>query len=472
MPFQTDIDAANLITRARNNFSIYPISTANEMYKLHIESCRKELNEAEAQKSKFHTVILEMNKRQADAQKLTSWPIGSEDNYMPRNRFDLIHWQHFNSSHMFFPNEVNVIKRLRGSDRLDIGNVVEYTKAYMKAKYPENYHFNALLNGYRKIDLTRGADYLLDFEFCDSDSKTCSTKRVNVFRGLSKMEFMNVPYVTENVIVTLVIPILPKHRGSLQNFFVYFAKVLSKNGGNLRVVFVFIKNSNTGDIYRNIKVRLGKLQKKFERTGTRIIFLEFILPGIVRPPQVLIMDLIGSRLSSNALIIYGHPEMILKEDFLNRVRMNTISGFQVFFPVPFVQYNPNLIYRDQQISQCKIGTDYGHYDRDSYDYAGFYYSDYLKGRRLIISDVPMIRKQKDIYMYSDILIRVRIELINIFLMLQDIHIFRAVDKALCIHFSSIECEGSFDAKCLSRRARSHGNQKQLALFYLKNLKGI
>lgn len=55
--------------------------------------------------------------------------------------------------------------------------------------------------------------------------------------------------------------------------------------------------------------------------------------------------------------------------------MNTIGEFQIFNPIPFRQYNPEV----SGVETLEIHKDCGHFDREEYKYISFYGKDYVKG---------------------------------------------------------------------------------------------
>lgn len=55
--------------------------------------------------------------------------------------------------------------------------------------------------------------------------------------------------------------------------------------------------------------------------------------------------------------------------------MNTISNFQVFSPIPFRQYSPQVT----QLSVLEVNKNLGHFDYEENFYVSFYGKDYVAG---------------------------------------------------------------------------------------------
>ena len=60
---------------------------------------------------------------------------------------------------------------------------------------------------------------------------------------------------------------------------------------------------------------------------------------------------------------------------------------QVFFPVGFWQYKPNLIYDKKPYpTTIELMNKVGHYDTLSYEHSSFYISDYISARQLMLPE--------------------------------------------------------------------------------------
>ena len=64
--------------------------------------------------------------------------------------------------------------------------------------------------------------------------------------------------------------------------------------------------------------------------------------------------------------------------------MNTISQWQVYSPIPFVQYHPDLVFYDSKQAKFDILHNQGRYDSYNFDSVSFYAKDYMKGKQVIL----------------------------------------------------------------------------------------
>merc|ERR550519_469149 len=102
--------------------------------------------------------------------------------------------------------------------------------------------------------------------------------------------------------------------------------------------------------------------------------------GLV-PSDLELMDLVTQKLDNKTIILLGSPDMEIKSDYFNRVRMNTIQNRQVFCPIPFTEYHPAIIYGDKRPHSAMVfNTTAGHFDELNHGHVSFYKTDYIKAR--------------------------------------------------------------------------------------------
>lgn len=164
---------------------------------------------------------------------------------------------------------------------------------------------------------------------------------------------------------------------------------------------------------------------------------------------------VSSHLSDDALMLMGTAGMLINTEMLNRVRVNTISGWQVFFPVGFWQFRPNLIYNSKPYPvEIELNNKIGHYDVLSYEHGSFYNSDY-KNARQSVAETEV--SKYDIY--------------EMFVRYAKLHVFRAVEPELKHYYMQLECVPGSPAvlyeRCLERKSQNLGTRSQLAKLIFK-----
>lgn len=142
--------------------------------------------------------------------------------------------------------------------------------------------------------------------------------------------------------------------------------------------------------------------------------------------------------------------MVLNNELLNRVRINTIPGWQVFFPVGFWQYKLNIIYEKKPFpTEIEFSSKTGHYDVLSYEHGSFYNSDYKEARK---SMTEAELSDYDIY--------------EMFVRYGKLHVFRAVEPEFKHHYLHLDCQPSspkamYD-RCMERKSLNLATRSQLA----------
>lgn len=114
---------------------------------------------------------------------------------------------------------------LSGAHRVDIEEVLSTTIQRFEEKYDRRVEVIRLINGYRRFDPMRGMEYLLDVDTRDRTSSERTSRRVQLLRPLSYVEFVPMPYVTETSRVNLVLPVTSSEKDGVISFLDSYAQV-------------------------------------------------------------------------------------------------------------------------------------------------------------------------------------------------------------------------------------------------------
>lgn len=170
-----------------------------------------------------------------------------------------------------------------------------------------------------------------------------------------------------------------------------------------------------------------------------------------------------------------------------QVRINTVLQWQVFSPVPFSEYHPDIVYQDlERPKELDINKKYGHYDVNSARHISFYLKDYMTGkhhflslffmfwiflylinlaRRKVEQQMPIIKADRDLpapsvsQPYSSIY--------SLFVQkMEEIHVLRAVEPVLRLWYDDTPCEPNSDTDqfqtCQIAKAKGMGTRAHLA----------
>ncbi len=345
-----------------------------------------------------------------------------------------------------------------GIDKQDIDDVIQHSVKKIDEKYNNRYQLAKLLNGYRRFDPTRGMEYKLDLSFIDISQGTKVIKRINLVRPLSQLEIIPMPYVTESTKVNLILPVTATNKDGVVSFLDSYAHTCLDAGDNANLFVVFIYDTvdyknNKDDIFAVLKSMISYYESKY-MNGARISWAPVQSNN---PTQLTVMDAVSKRFSPENLFLYCTVGMELSTDFLNRVRMNTIASWQVFFPIGFWQYKPNLVNEEKPYpTNIEINQKDGHFDKYAYDHASFYNSDFIQARKQMTSKGASIE----------------IDLFDLFLKYHDVHVFRAVEPTLLHRYRVRICKPTEDEgayhRCLTTRAEGLASRSQLAMLIFEH----
>ncbi len=466
----SDVESTLALMGKQDSFNsaitVYPLADQAEFHLLHKHFCLLELDQISALTASIQEGIHNLSLETPEG---PSWPAGLPKAWSPVNRFEMFRWDYFTEDVIFTDHAKENVKELIGIDKTDVENVLEFSKEYFTGKLPE-LKFSRLLNGYRRFDPTRGMDYVLDLVYASTSSEEV-IKRVHLVRPLSKAELVPVPYVTESTEIILVLPVTRWDIVSARKFISSFVRVCLEGSDNTRLLLT-LSNSldETAAVPLWHDVTLVQKQYFIPKSHKKSV-------EVIRMPDHLfgsykLMDEVLAHFGRESLYLMVNPWVEMELDFLNRVRMNTIRGTQVFFPVPFVQFNPKIVSlmpekkgtsaakkprsRNARTSDSfDVHKNVGQFDEHDYTIASFYGSDYAEFR-------PRIQQKLN---------RIETDIVSIFLGVQTIHVMRAVDPDLKIWYHEKICDPRLTERnygnCLASKREGLASKAQLAHLILQ-----
>ncbi|KAB0791849.1 hypothetical protein PPYR_03649 [Photinus pyralis] len=372
---------------------VYPILQAKDFHILNAYFSRRRLEELQSE-------IADLSKGLNG-----TWPPGQRVAAKPATRFDVLPQLYFNSTHLFFPDDFTNIRPHTTADYLDVQKVIKAITDKVLYDNSETFQYRRLVNGYRRFDLSRGMDYTIDLGFRNLQTGKEVIKRFEVCKPLGKVEFVPAPYVTENVRATILLPVEETDGDLAQEFLNNYEKVIMRRRDKVMLMLVLMYQSSSpskgnSDIFATLKQRATKLSNKYHSDEMRIVWVSIRLPAVngtmtlgnCKVLNFAMVDLAMRKIGTDALVLVLDVHADFTPEFLNRVRMNTISNFQVFSPIPFRQYNPNVTHADA----LDVKKTVGHFDRDEYKYIAFYGKDYVTARKKAQDEIPIVRTDNDI----------------------------------------------------------------------------
>lgn len=232
---------------------------------------------------------------------------------------------------------------VKGIDREDVMDIVNIALSHLN-RNASVYKFQRIVNGYRRFDATRGMDYILDLSLVETvdGHVAADVKRVDLLRPLGVVEIIPMPFVTESTRVHLVLPVAAGDRDVVLAFLDSYVRVCVNAGDNADLLVVLLypdippdKAADDDDIYAVVKSTIAFYESRFARNDARISWLSVIHDSAVTGSHAAVtapftvVDSVMRRFPPEALIFFCSVGMELSVELLNRVRMNTVIGFQV-----------------------------------------------------------------------------------------------------------------------------------------------
>lgn len=457
--------------RLRNALTVHPVTDPEQMYRLHRHFTEIELQRTYQEIAKLQAEIKNVSEVAFDGNRTSQWPVGISPPFEPKSRFEVLRWDYFNEEQIFTCVDGSPKCELRGIDRLDVADVISVAMGELNKKYKPVLHLKKqqLINGYRRFDPTRGMEYTLDLQLEVVNQKGRSrsiTKRVHLVRPLSRIEIIPMPYVTEATRIHIILPLSLQDRSYVTHFLEVFASNAFETSENAILTFLFIydpveaQQVSQNDIFSGVKAQINAYESKYPA-----VKIPWISVKTETPSQIKFMDIISKKHPVDTLFFMANVNTNVNSEFLNRCRMNSINNWQVFFPVHFQDYNPDLAYPNMQPpASIDLVKEAGHFDLSSFEEACFYNSDYMATRTRMAADV---QENEEILETLDIY--------EMFVKYSVLHVFRAVEPALHQRYLYRTCNPRLSEeiyhRCVQSNLDSMGSRSQLAMLLFEQEQG-
>ncbi|XP_075156017.1 chondroitin polymerizing factor [Haematobia irritans] len=418
----------NLLTKDesfRNATTIYPVTTTDDFYRLH------------AYFSKYHLEIVQQNSAELEQKSYRiangtisnnileiRWPLGVPLASAPETRHDIIMWHYLNLTHIFLPNADNNVEPLSRIEAKDLEKIVDITKQYAKHKFP-NMQYEGIHSIYRRFDATRGMDYRIHLNMRETgrmsalSQKSLHIKNFQIVKPLGRVEVVPSPYVTESTRIAILVPTFEHQLHEALQFINQYEQTCMHNQDNTFLLMIFMyrpdsESKGENDPFKMIKTLALDLSSKYKTDGSRIAWVSIRLPPALSEPaqsedvmlnsvygrneilSIAVADLALPKIGLDSLVLMASNSITFKPDFLNRVRMNTIQGFQIYSPVGFMMYPCKLAGFCKECETCDVSQSTGYFDKWNYDIISFYSRDYVQARKLVEASVPITRSDQNI----------------------------------------------------------------------------
>ncbi|XP_046460157.1 chondroitin sulfate glucuronyltransferase-like [Daphnia pulex] len=439
-----------------NALTFFHARETSYFFMLNKQTCEVALRNIKNSIRDLESSILRLAPDAPGGLEAVTWPIGYSPPSKQDTRFSVLHWKYFNETHVFFDTENSVVKPLSGPNLEDIQEVISAAVKSVLKESPELSYLR-VVSSYKRFDPTRGMDYRLHLLFKDP-VKGKITVRMEGCRPITHVDTVPMPYVTESSVVHIVLVLRDDDEiAPAERFISSFAKNMMAKSDKSELTLVLL-NRDAG----NFKSLAQTLNAQYKKQGSKISILSSKISSLNRSGMDFIaVDLISSKVEPGTLIFLCNPFTEIYPDVLNRVRINTISGWQLFSPIPFAEYNPEVSFPGLSKTEAlNISTNQGFYDVHETQHISFYMADYLNARKTFEMEQPLVKSDRDLQgEFSS----PHESILAMFTRMRQLHILRAVEPHLRIRYHERKCE---TRRCRESFLLSQGTRSQLAQFAL------
>ncbi|XP_035779035.1 chondroitin sulfate synthase 2-like [Anopheles albimanus] len=399
--------------------TVFPVTAADDFYLLHAYFSRVHLESNNERKRQVQEEALQIAGGTLSNEVLeVRWPLGVPRTSPPESRHDIIKWIALNLTHIFMPNTEENVRRLSMVDEEDIRNVLNKTITEAARNQPDA-EYRGLHSAYKRFDAVRGMEYRLLLNFYDRKRKRMQTRSFEAIKPISLIEIVPSPYVTESTRVAILLPVLEQQVQETEQFLESYERTCMDSQDNTFLMLIFFYRVDTPskgdeDVFLPLKNIALAVTEKHKQDGSRVAWVSIRLPpelsakfddnhryysSLYGPHGRLAfaaVDLALRKIGLESLVMVCSNAATFRPDFLNRVRMNTIQGFQVFSPIGFTMYPCEWTGLCKPCENCDVGQGIGYFDRHNYDVVSFYSNDYVAVRKELEGRLPIVRSDRDI----------------------------------------------------------------------------
>ncbi|XP_006609594.1 chondroitin sulfate synthase 1 [Apis dorsata] len=274
----------------------------------------------------------------------------------------------------------------------------------------------------------------------------------NIFRG----GFLNLNFNFEEVdpvkdkIIHFILPLSGRYeifRRFLQNY-----EEICLTSGERTALLVMLYHHGTENSFNRTIDLVERLKYKYRSASIDIIPIS----GTFSRAKALNHGV--SRLKNNDLMLFIDVDIAFTESALYRIRVNTLLGRQIYFPVVFSQYDPKIVYGDTKSPDTfAVNEMAGYWRQFGFGIVSLYKQDYkdVGGFNLSIQGWG----KEDVDFYEKVI-------------KSSIKIFRAADKDLVHVYHDVECSKDLSetqwSMCMGTKADTLAGTETLAQMIYEN----
>lgn len=268
----------------------------------------------------------------------------------------------------------------------------------------------------------------------------------NLFRG----GFLNLNFNSQeedpvrSKTVNFILPLSGRYK-IFQRFLQNYEDICLNSGEKTSLLIVLYQQKNDDSFNKTINL-VEQFKYKYRSTSIEILPVS----GDFSRAQAL--DLGASKLQADDLMLFIDVDIVFTSSALNRIRLNTLPGRRLYFPIVFSQYDPKIVYgEDGKQDKFVINEISGHWRQYGFGIVSLYKKDY---RTVGGFDLSIQGWGKEDVEFFEKAVK------------SGLDVFRAADRHLVHVYHEIECSRELSSlqfsMCMGSKADTYAGVETLA----------
>jgi len=257
--------------------------------------------------------------------------------FRPVDVSEVIQHKFFNASIIADFQQSNPISSLQRIDKLDIADMVSQVTALLGSSGHSHWRITRLENGYRRLDLVRGIEYIIDASISLIENQTTEYRKLHLVRPFGAMHLLSNNIFDNTKLVHFIVAV-PGLTLNLHRFLSNFEDVCARK--NDRAYLLIVVCSDSVKEMEAVRSAANVIQHRHHDTvHVRVVHTRR------RFDLALALDLGSRQLPGSALIAFTDIDIRFSRAAVRRCQLHAIENHQVYYPVVFSQYDPDVVRR-------------------------------------------------------------------------------------------------------------------------------
>ena len=269
--------------------------------------------------------------------------------YKPKTMYDVIRYDYFNTRHIF--NNIDDDPRigLAGFQKANIRDAIHQALLLFNSGKPQEWKYKSLMNGYKRQDPLRGEEYIFDLEIHQaSKPEVTKMERIEIVKPFTSAHLVDNHSVQTSKVVHFILPVTGSS-ARFTHFLLEYEKVVLLSKAAARMIVILFVGTTLPEqkSAEKLKTMITDINRRYRLSKIKLIQTKKMFS------RALGLDLGAKQLPGNSLLFFCDIDVTITPSFLSRCRNNAILEKQVYYPIVFGQYQPDIVVDHSPEDQVK-----------------------------------------------------------------------------------------------------------------------